>query len=502
MSGSEPNCDSTRQPIKATMELPRLPSIVMSHPFPGQQYQESLTTPSTPQYPTWETLDNMTQPVEQHEHEDTQQQQHHQQAHGIDFPDILASVPHQIEIPEQFLTTSPLHHNTIQLPPAQQPRSDGAPSPADFTSEHYGDNATSMRASTSTGPVGPTARSSGRQPLRQSPANPTANPTRMHPYRRPQSAASITGPSTSSSSTHPRAVVTRSPQVTTPIISIPASAMSTPPSSADPRVLNFSSAPSGKTPYTSPSSMNPPPLPMTPSEAVMPHYLPPQHPPPQHPVPQYPQHPPTQQSRPQYQYPPIPPQPPSRQPNQPRLQVQTQITPPAQAPAIPARRQRFVPRSDVQYDPRTNVLTACLEMPGVRKDDLRVTLSTCLFNRVKQVVIQGLSQPVFPPATAQSQQGFSGASALSAHTSATPAVGVGHGAGTVPGGLAAPHERIEAANFSIRERKYGEFSRTFPVPSDTKPEDVQAVMEDGILTVRVACGIPALNSETYIIPIR
>ncbi|THV07409.1 hypothetical protein K435DRAFT_333040 [Dendrothele bispora CBS 962.96] len=252
--------------------------------------------------------------------------------------------------------------------------------------------------------------------------------------------------------------------------------------------------------------MNPPPLPVTPSEVVVPPYYPPQHGlSSQNPIPQYPPSFTPQQPRPSYQYPQIPAQSTTSQHQQhpPRLQVQTQSVHPASVPVSVTPRQRLVPRSDVQYDPRTNVLTACLEMPGVRKADLRVTLSTCLFNRIRQVVIQGFSNPVFAPVNGPSQ-GFpsaqQSASASGTHTSAMPA-GVGFGVGSRPGGVRAHIER-EAPNFSIRERKYGEFSRTFPVPSDTKPEDIQVVMEDGILTIRIACGIPALDEDAYDIPIR
>ncbi|KAG9307904.1 small heat shock protein [Chiua virens] len=37
--------------------------------------------------------------------------------------------------------------------------------------------------------------------------------------------------------------------------------------------------------------------------------------------------------------------------------------------------------------------------------------------------------------------------------------------------------------YTVRERRYGMFSRTLQLPSETKPEDVQAKMEHGLLTV-------------------
>ena len=69
-----------------------------------------------------------------------------------------------------------------------------------------------------------------------------------------------------------------------------------------------------------------------------------------------------------------------------------------------------------------------LELPGVKKADVRVTLSTCYYNGVRQVTVSGYTNPVFP---ISSEGG--------------------------PGG-----------DLTVRERKFGEFTRTFPVPADIK----------------------------------
>ncbi|KAJ7215310.1 hypothetical protein B0H12DRAFT_1154684 [Mycena haematopus] len=82
--------------------------------------------------------------------------------------------------------------------------------------------------------------------------------------------------------------------------------------------------------------------------------------------------------------------------------------------------RKYMIRTDTYYDPGTRVLTALLELPGMKKGDLRITLATTLFNRVRQVTVNGHSKPPF--------------SASSTH----------------------------------RERKYGRFARAFHVPVDTK----------------------------------
>jgi HSP20 family molecular chaperone IbpA len=41
-------------------------------------------------------------------------------------------------------------------------------------------------------------------------------------------------------------------------------------------------------------------------------------------------------------------------------------------------------------------MTVTMEVPGVRKADLRVTLQRCPYSRVKQLTVSGTTAPVFP----------------------------------------------------------------------------------------------------------
>ncbi|KAG6877767.1 hypothetical protein C0993_004141 [Termitomyces sp. T159_Od127] len=118
-------------------------------------------------------------------------------------------------------------------------------------------------------------------------------------------------------------------------------------------------------------------------------------------------------------------------------------------------------RSDSWYDPEAKKLRVMLEVPGVSKADVRVTLSTCSWNRVKQITVSGVSRPVFPP--------------LSAAESA---------------------DGMMLELTTTRERRFGEFARTFAVPAETNRKDVEASIENGILYINVPCGIPvAPNAE-------
>ncbi|KAI6165891.1 hypothetical protein EDD17DRAFT_1884154 [Pisolithus thermaeus] len=116
----------------------------------------------------------------------------------------------------------------------------------------------------------------------------------------------------------------------------------------------------------------------------------------------------------------------------------TSLISPAHAVSVPPENRKFIIRTDVHYDSEMRLLSASLELPGLKKNDISIVLSTCYYNGVKQVVVSGRSRPVFP-----------------------------------------------SKGYAVRERKYGEFTRTLVLASDTKPEDVIAEMQDGILTIKI-----------------
>ncbi|KAJ7098238.1 hypothetical protein C8R44DRAFT_859620 [Mycena epipterygia] len=129
------------------------------------------------------------------------------------------------------------------------------------------------------------------------------------------------------------------------------------------------------------------------------------------------------------------------------------LAPPREVPVVDER--RYIIRADTHYDPGTRVLTALLELPGMKRRDLTITLATTPFNRLRQVTVNGQSRAPFPAATT-----------------------------------------------ALRERRYGRFTRAFPVPADTKPDDIDAAMEDGVLVLKIACGLPAASADEHEIPIR
>ncbi|EPQ60766.1 HSP20-like chaperone [Gloeophyllum trabeum ATCC 11539] len=90
------------------------------------------------------------------------------------------------------------------------------------------------------------------------------------------------------------------------------------------------------------------------------------------------------------------------------------------------------PRMDLHEDEKANVVTATFELPGLRKEDVQIDVHNNMLS-------------------------VSGESKISS-------------------------ERDENG-YAVRERRYGKFSRTIPLPQGIKPEDIKASMENGVLSV-------------------
>lgn len=94
--------------------------------------------------------------------------------------------------------------------------------------------------------------------------------------------------------------------------------------------------------------------------------------------------------------------------------------------------ETFRPRLDLQENVDANTVAARVELPGVKPEDI------CLEVQNDRLTISGETS-----ATATRDEG----------------------------------------NFVVRERSYGKFSRTLVLPPGTKPEDIKANVDSGVLTV-------------------
>jgi hypothetical protein len=111
--------------------------------------------------------------------------------------------------------------------------------------------------------------------------------------------------------------------------------------------------------------------------------------------------------------------------------------------------------SDMHYSKSSNVLHALLELPGVKKEDVRIKLGTCYFNHVKFISVRAESFPVFDlPGFVESGTG-------------TAAGGSGDQTQTQdPSSGAKPTS--SSINPDLRERRFGLLQRVIQVPSTTK----------------------------------
>ncbi|KAK7047861.1 hypothetical protein VNI00_006189 [Paramarasmius palmivorus] len=432
--------------------------FAMSYPYPhgshgqqGQYHHDDYSTPSTPQYPQWEVLDTHSQ-LEPEVLTPTQQMHSTpQQLFAPPPPTMTMDVQEHQQHQQQYI---PPQLSPVEPPPvlvhrhSYEATSDGGPSP---------DLSDPSRPTTSTSQ--PTHISRRAPPLRRSPSARSQN--RVNPYPRPHSAlghpivAPVAGPSgrihrVEESDPNVR-YTTLPPRISTSSAG-PSTAVATSPASATtPRVMSHGLVTSGTSPFTT-SSMLPPTTPTSAGGPIL------------------------------------------------QRQVQGGLATTGATSAL-SRARRFIIRSDIQYDPQTHVLTASMEIPGVKKAQLSITLSTCLINRVKQVVVSGRTSPVFPPPSSSVHFNMGGGPA----TGSSMAGGRdGSGALTSSsggGGAVSEHDGTQLQH-NVRERKYGEFTRTLPVPSETKIEDIDAALEDGILTLKICLGPPAESADVQVVPIR
>ena len=155
-----------------------------------------------------------------------------------------------------------------------------------------------------------------------------------------------------------------------------------------------------------------------------------------------------------------PPAPQTRPQPQPQV-VQTQQPPQTSSAAIRSfylhSRRPLNITSDMHYSQSSNILHALLELPGVKKKDVQIKLSTCYFNHVKFVSVQAESVPVFDlPGAVESGTGASGG-------------GSGDQAqAQVTSSAAKPAQTSSRISPDLRERRFGLLRRVIQVPSTTK----------------------------------
>ncbi|EJF58927.1 small heat shock protein [Dichomitus squalens] len=90
------------------------------------------------------------------------------------------------------------------------------------------------------------------------------------------------------------------------------------------------------------------------------------------------------------------------------------------------------PRMDLHEDKEKNLVTATFELPGLTKENVSIDVRDSVLNVSGESIIS----------SEHDEQGY-----------------------------------------AVRERRFGKFSRSLPLPQGIKPEEIKATMENGVLTV-------------------
>ncbi|KAF5388568.1 hypothetical protein D9757_004666 [Collybiopsis confluens] len=479
------------------------------HGGPFQHDTNNLSSTPTPtEHPSWETID----PAQQ-QHQDSPSD-----SHNSAFVSPITPVPHalsnqqldfDLHTPEEYALENPDPHfqhvpsasMLMNFPQERLVHSEGHPSPeTDFYHPSPSPTTpTTMSLPRMTRSRVTTTGSGGRTSSRTKPAH--------HPYPRPQSAlAGSTGArynvmtSTGGMPAYPASM--SAPESGT---SFDSSSTMLPP--ARTQVVNI---PTAATPATSPSTSNHPSM---------------------GPPPQPSQQPGQQSSQ-------------SQLPHLTRLRSHM-VPPTSAAPSASfeygVRQIRaiskhfFTPRLDCFYNRATNILMAYFELPGVRRENIHISLANSAIPRQRHVNIWGFS--LSPNWVFASASGTGGTSSMTGTTTLTSSGSLSSSSSrypSTPSTSAAPQSTEAAAGathtspaswgggsaggadssrplltpamsaslgydippqYSSRERKYGEFFRLLPVPPETRAHDVRAKLEEGVLILSIECGEPYTEGQ-------
>ncbi|KIM42162.1 hypothetical protein M413DRAFT_128437 [Hebeloma cylindrosporum] len=245
--------------------------------------------------------------------------------------------------------------------------------------------------------------------------------------------------------------------------------------------------------------------------------------------------------------------------------------PNTQLPPHTARLPLISIPSDITYSAPDCTLVAHLDIPGVSRDALRITLGTCYFNRVRYVCVLGMrgaegvgtssssgggSEDLYeilgqkraaskgrasgetettetaeteqqPPRQEEEEEEGSAddpqpsrrpsrdikeeLAGFGIPQSSTAATEVEDRAST-PKPTSQPQVDTRSSTKknltsrmvtpNVRERKYGVMRRVFQVPGTTQLKDIDAALNDGVLTLRIHCGAPFEEDDEVDVPVR
>ncbi|KAI0252283.1 HSP20-like chaperone [Lactifluus subvellereus] len=114
----------------------------------------------------------------------------------------------------------------------------------------------------------------------------------------------------------------------------------------------------------------------------------------------------------------------------------------SRAPSGPAKLTQRLSRLDIYHDDKSNTVTATFEVPGMQKEDVTIDVHNNI------LTVSGETQQ----STDRNEEGY-----------------------------------------SLRERRYGRFSRSVSLPPGVKNEDIRANIVNGVLTVTFPRSAPEIS---------
>ncbi|KAJ3970258.1 hypothetical protein EV361DRAFT_995240 [Lentinula raphanica] len=149
-----------------------------------------------------------------------------------------------------------------------------------------------------------------------------------------------------------------------------------------------------------------------------------------------------------------------------------------------------VPRMDCFYNSDLDTIRLSVELPGIRRDNLRVILYNDAVLRQRGIQVWGFTVPPQWELGGGGNNNPLGSATMQPSNllppAADPALSLRLNYGCPP-------------NFSTRERKHGEFYWFFPLPAKTTAKDIRVELNAGVLTISVVCPKPLTAVEMEIL---
>ncbi|KAJ4496219.1 hypothetical protein C8J55DRAFT_553945 [Lentinula edodes] len=149
----------------------------------------------------------------------------------------------------------------------------------------------------------------------------------------------------------------------------------------------------------------------------------------------------------------------------------------------------YTPRVDSCYEPQNRILSYSVELPGVRRQHIKVTIGYSPIFKQRNIAVWGMSLAPYWPVDRIIRLG-------SLDSLSMPIVPIDEQLHT--GELRRPvapsnHATMAQPQQLMTERVHGEFYRLLAIPNNA--QDVTAILSNGILLLTIKCDEPLTHDE-------